>query len=130
MDEKVPRSIDGPAASPHEPPMDWFPPEPEVTDRDRAEGETQLRYEDVSQDGRLMVLALPHTIGDVVWRKILAQHPLAKLGRQGIFSILTRMVVESGAGPIGAGKPLRAEGRFQTVHTVDARGEVDRLLLN
>src|SRR5438067_9700417 len=115
MDEKVPPA--------HPITMDWFPEPPDVPDR--AEGESALRYEDVSQDGRVMLLALPHTIGDVIWRKILTHHPLAKLGREGIVSILTRMVIDHGtagaSGPIGVGKPLRADGRFQLAHTVDAR---------
>jgi hypothetical protein len=121
MDEKVPPRIESG--------MDWFPKPPEVPDQDRAEGETPLRYEDVSQDGRLMIAALPHTVGDVVWRKILVHHPLAKLGRQGIVSILTRMVVESQGGPISM-RPLHAEGRFELAHTVGNNGEVDRILLN
>src|SRR5579859_289116 len=128
MDEKVP--------SPHPTTMDWFPPAPDVPER--AEGDSPLRYEDVSQDGRVMLLALPHTIGDVIWRKILAHHPLAKSGREGIVSILTRMIIdcsvgsasECGAGPIGVGKPLRADGRFQLAHTTDANETVDRLMLN
>jgi len=115
MDEKVP---------------DWSPPPPEVPDHDHAEGESPLRYEDVSQDGRLMIGALPHTIGDVIWRKVLLHHPLAKLGRQGIVSILTRMVLESHGGPISVGKPLHADGRFQLAHTLDNEGQVDRVLLN
>src|SRR2546423_14733792 len=81
-----------------------------------------------------MLLPLPHTIGDVIWRKILTRHPLAKLGREGLVSILTRMVIDQGTagacGPIGVGKPLRADGRFQLAHTVDARDVVDRLMLN
>jgi hypothetical protein len=120
MDEKVP--------PPHPNAMDWFPEPPDV--QERAEGESALRYEDVSQDGRVMLLALPHSIGDVIWRKIIAHHPLAKLGREGIVSVLTRMVLEAAPGPIGVGKPLRADGRFQLAHTVDARGDVDRLMLN
>jgi hypothetical protein len=112
--------------------MDWFPEPPDVPER--AEGDSPLRYEDVSQDGRVMLLALPHTIGDVIWRKILTNHPLAKLGRQGIVSILTRMVIDHGVGgapgPVGVGKPLRADGRFQLAHTVDAQDAVDRLMLN
>jgi hypothetical protein len=110
--------------------MDWYPEEPDVAQLDRAEGESPLRYEDVSQDGRLMLLALPHTIGDVIWRKTLTHHPLGKLVHTGVVGILTRFIIEGGQGPVGVAKPLRAEGRFQLAHTVDARGEVDRLVLN
>jgi hypothetical protein len=109
---------------------DWFPPEPDVPELDRAEGDSPLRYEDVSQDGRLMLLALPHTIGDVIWRKILLHHPLAKLGHNGIVPILTRFVIEGGQGPVGVGKPLHAQGRFQLARTENAQGGVDRLVLN
>jgi hypothetical protein len=110
--------------------MDWFPDEPEVPDSDRAEGDSPLRYEDVSQDGRLMLLALPHTIGDIIWRRILLHHPLAKMGHLGIMPILTRFVVEGGDGPVGVGRPMSARGRYQLSHTVDANGQLDRILFN
>jgi hypothetical protein len=117
--------------------MDWYPTPPDVPDSDHAEGQSPLRYEDVSQDGRLMLLALPHTIGDVIWRKVISKpaphHPLAKLGHQGIVSVLTRMVIDHGGGtggPIGVGRPLQADGRFQLAHTVNAAGNVDRVMLN
>jgi hypothetical protein len=109
--------------------MDWFPPTPEVPPSYHAEGDSALRYEDVSQDGRLMVQALPHTIGDVIWRKILFRHPLLKLG-QGIAPIVTRLVIEISGVSIRPGRPLRADGRVQMAHTVDGAGQVDRLLLN
>jgi hypothetical protein len=114
----------------HSYPTHWYPGEPDVPASDHAEGDSPLRYEDVSQDGRLMLLALPHTIGDVIWRKILAHHPLGKMQFGGIVPILTRFVLEGGSGPVGVGRPLHAEGRFQLAHTVDAAGAADRILLN
>jgi hypothetical protein len=110
--------------------MPWFPDEPEVPPSDRAEGESHLRYEDVSQDGRLMLLALPHTIGDIIWRKILNHHPSTKIAHSGVVPILTRFVLEGGGGPVSVGKPMHGRGCFQMAHTADAAGEVDRLLLN
>jgi hypothetical protein len=69
--------------------MDAFPPPPEVPAEQRVSGECALRYEDVAQDGRLMPLAIPHLLGEVVWAKRLVHHPLHRLGRQGIVPILT-----------------------------------------
>jgi hypothetical protein len=89
-----------------------------------------LRYEDVSQDGRLMLLALPHSIGDVVWQRLLAHHPLISLGRSGVIPILTRFVIEGGDGPLGVRGPLSATGSFQLAHSTDERGEVKHLHLN
>jgi hypothetical protein len=112
-------------------PHEWFPEEPAV--EDRGEGDSGLRYEDVSQDGRLMLLALPHTIGDVIWRKIIAQDPQkwpSELHKAGIVGVLTRFVIEGGEGPIPIGRPLHARGCFQFSHTVDTDGKLDRILLN
>jgi hypothetical protein len=110
--------------------MDWFPVEPDVPASQRAVAESTLRYEDVSQDGRLMVLALPHTIGDVIWRKLLMHHPAASAPQKGIVPILTRFVIEGGAGPVSVRRPLDASGAYQFSHTVDASGAVDRILIN
>ena len=108
----------------------WFPDEPNVPASQRAVAESSLRYEDVSQDGRLMLLALPHTIGDVIWRKLLMHHPAASAREHGILPILTRFVIEGGAGPISVRRPLDVAGAYQFGHTVSADGAVDRILLD
>jgi hypothetical protein len=105
----------------------WYPDEPEVPAEHRGEAETHLRYEDVAQDGRLMLLALPHAIGDVVWRKLLVHHPVARLSRTGVIPILTRFLVEGGGGPVAVGHAIKSTGRFQLAQ---ADGDAGHLMLN
>lgn len=108
-----------------------FPEIPEVPESQRAHGPMSLRYEDVARDGRLMLQALPHGIGEVMWAKTLSKAGLAgHLNRQGIVPILTRFALQGLGGPIGVRRPLEGSGRWWLAHTTDARGEVDRLLLN
>ena len=110
--------------------MSLIPDRPAVPDEQRASGNFGLRYEDVAQDGRVMLLAMPQAIGEV-WRAVLGDHAKAiALRDQGVLPILTRLVIEGGGGPISVRKPLHAEGCYQLAHTVGADGAVDRILLN
>src|SRR5262245_58386931 len=107
-----------------------FPTPPDVPDEQRAAGQVPLRYEDVSQDGRVKLLALPHTIGAIVWQNALRPSAVQRAQHSGIVPILTRFVMEGGGGPVSVRKPLDAAGRYQLAHTVDAAGAVNRLILN
>lgn len=109
----------------------WFPTEPDVSPNQRATGLVQLRYEDVAQDGRVLVGALPQAIGDVIWRRVLYEHTAtAGLRDAGIVPILSRLVFEGGLGPVSVRKPLYAQGLYQLAHSVDEQGAVDRLFVN
>jgi hypothetical protein len=110
--------------------MDWFPDEPEVAPAQRGVGTSAMRYEDVTQDGRLALHALPHALGDVIWRGLLVGHPLAATQRSGVIPILHRFVLESSGGPVSVRNPLAAAGCFELAHTVDETGATERLLLN
>jgi acyl-CoA thioesterase FadM len=60
-----------------------------------------LRFEDVTQDGRLVLEALPHAL-QPIW-KLLAREPsFPAFQKQGIAPILTRFVLEGSAGPFSA----------------------------
>jgi hypothetical protein len=109
--------------------IDWFPDEPAVPDEARTTGTSALRYEDVSQDGRVALLGLPHAIGDVVWQKLLLRHAVARATRAGLIPVLSRFVIEGGEGPVSVRKPLSVDARYRLAHTVDGNGLVDRLLL-
>lgn len=90
-----------------------------------------LRYEDVTQDGRVALIALPNGVGEAIWRATLAHHPAREAMRdQGVVPILTRFVVEGSAGPFAVDPALEAHGRYQFAHTIDEKREVDRLYLN
>ncbi len=107
----------------------WFPPPPEVPEEDRATAPMFLRYEDVAQDARVRLEALPPGLGEVVWRGIVAKRlDPAEMIASGIIPILTRFVIEATDAPMAVGK-LVGHGRMQLAHSVDA-GAVDRLFFN
>jgi hypothetical protein len=107
-----------------------FPDEPEHTDGRRASGRIHLRYEDVSQDGRIMLDALPQAYGHVVWSSLLTDHPISLATRErGIVPILSRIVLEGGGGPVSVRRSLAADGCYELAHTVDDAGAPSRLLL-
>lgn len=98
---------------------------------ERTTGQFSLRYEDVAQDGRILLETLPVALG-VVWRNVLVPGEVREaLVAQGILPILSRFRIEGTAGPFAAvGKPLEVEGGYQVAHDVDAHGSVARLLLD
>ena len=107
-----------------------IPPEPEIAETQRASGVIHLRYEDVSQDGRVVVTALPQALGEAVWRPLLSRTPIAHALRDaGIVPILSRLHVRGGLGPISVRASLQAHGCYDMAHTVDAQGTVDRIVL-
>lgn len=70
-----------------------------------------LRFEDVTQDGRLVLEALPNALGPTVWMGILHKDPTsAAMLAQGIVPILSRLVLEGRPGPFSATTPVEAEG--------------------
>jgi hypothetical protein len=109
-------------------PVSWIPAEPPVPPEQRAKSRFYLRYEDVSQDGRLVVEACPEALG-AVWRH-LAKRPLPAFSYTGVVPILSRVCVVIGDGPISAYGPAEADGMYQLAHTVGDDGEVDKVLLN
>ncbi|APR87467.1 hypothetical protein A7982_12816 [Minicystis rosea] len=106
----------------------WIPEEPAVPSQQRATGRFTLRYEDISQDGRLLVEALPTALGEI-WRRLDDAQRASFGSERGVLPILSRVIVENGEGPISVGGPTTTEGLYQLAHTVDAAGAVDRLIL-
>ncbi len=97
---------------------------PDVPAEQRGRGDLSFRYEDVTQDGRLVARAASHAIGAAVWRDVLERHPLTPtLIGQGILPILARLVVVVGGGPIGVRAKVMAEGGFEIVEAVDDAGK-------
>jgi hypothetical protein len=111
--------------------MFTIPPWPTVPAEQRGAAPVSLRYEDVTQDGRLLLHAIPHAIGEVLWQHVLERHPMrGKLADAGIIPILTRLITEGTGSPLAVRKPLEGEGGFELAHTVDQHGAVDRLVMN
>lgn len=111
--------------------MQYFPELPALAPEARSTGRGYLRYEDVAQDGRVMLAALPHSVGTVVWGRGLAGHPISAQARDaGIIPITTRIIIAGDDGRVPVGKPLEAAGGFQLAHTTDVAGDPDKLILN
>ncbi|MGH7294760.1 MAG: hypothetical protein ACRELB_07505 [Polyangiaceae bacterium] len=101
-----------------------IPPTPERTPRGSAR--VHLRFEDVTQDGRLVLEALPNALGPAIWRAILAQDPASKATfAAGIVPILSRFVLDGAPGPFSANAPVEAEGTCQLARTDDGRYVLD-----
>jgi hypothetical protein len=108
-----------------------FPPPPDVPDDQRAQARVSLRYEDITQDGRLAMEALAPALGEVVWRQLLIPGPhVPAMSRAGIIPILSRLVIEGCGGPFSTQHPIDATGRYQLAHAVGESGQVERLLVN
>jgi hypothetical protein len=106
-----------------------FPEPPPNASSPRDRVELVQRYEDVAQDGRVKLAALPHALGPAGWFPFMARYPDTRrlTAEQGIVPILTRAVVEGGGGPVSVNDRLEAEGFQALARSVDSRG-VDRIL--
>lgn len=106
------------------------PPAPDVPAGQSATVTWEPRYEDVAQDGRLTVLALPPAIGASVWRPILTGHAgMRAANRQGIVPILTRLHVMALPTLTRVDRSLHGHGRFALARS-EKDGAVDKLYLN
>jgi hypothetical protein len=85
-----------------------------------------LRFEDVTQDGRLVLEALPNALSATVWRGLLRDDEGAQaIYAHGIVPILSRFVMEGAPGPFSSSAPIEAEGCYRL-----GRGEEGRLMLD
>jgi hypothetical protein len=101
-----------------------IPPFPADTPRVRAP--VRLRFEDVTQDGRLVLEALPNAIGPTAFRGILMKDPGAlAVFKSGIVPVLTRFSLEGTAGPFSAEGKVEAEGTCRIARSEDGRFVLD-----
>lgn len=108
-----------------------IPEFPDVLSSQRAQSPVYMRYEDVAQDGSLKVGGMPHAIGLVCLGKLWFKTQLSNQTRpHGIVPIMTRLAMQSLHHPISVRNPVEADGSYQLAHTKDARGNVERILLN
>jgi hypothetical protein len=100
-----------------------IPPAPEGA---RCVAAVPLRFEDVAQDGRLVLEALPTAFATTVWRPLWSgSTAIRSLGSQGIVPILARLRLEGTAGPFSATASVEAEGTFRLAPADDGRVMLD-----
>lgn len=111
--------------------MLYFPDPPEVAADQRSAGKLHLRYEDICQDGRVLLEALPQGMGIAVWRDLLARHPLTEMSRKtGIIPILTRLILAGEDGRLSVSFPVACHGRVELAHSSNPAGQLARLHMN
>ena len=107
--------LHGPAAPPAS-----IPPMP--TTAPRSSGRVPLRFEDVTQDGRLVLEALPTALGPTIWRGLLDKDPgVRACYKNGVFPIISRLVLEGTPGPFSANGRVEAEGSYRLARADDGR---------
>lgn len=89
-----------------------------------------LRFEDIAQDGRIVLSAMQHLLGATTWPDLF-QHPWAgTLRDQGVVPILTYVEIENGDGPFSnVGTVVEADGRWK-VGSVEENGKIERLVVS
>jgi hypothetical protein len=111
--------------------LDWIGAPPAPGDLPSASARVHLRYEDVTQDGRVLLEVLPNALGSAIWSAQLEKDPFAlECLRRGIVPILTRFVLEGTPGPFGVGKPLDAVGRWALGRVLNEEGVTEKLVVN
>jgi len=105
------------------------PPIPQFPDDQVAITENLLRYEDCTQDGRLIPIAIPPSLGGL-WQSVVRHHPGARNAvAAGIVPILTRLTLSSEDQPIRVDRPVEGRAGFVLAH--DREGdEITRLYMN
>jgi hypothetical protein len=96
----------------------------------RLTARLDLRYEDVTQDGRVLLETLPVALG-AMWKNLMGDAAVRRSMREaGIIPILTRFELEGAPGPFAVDKPIQVEGGFALSHSVGEDGKVERILLD
>src|SRR3569832_2511886 len=105
------------------------PPMPDFAPGQSTVTTAPMRYEDLTQDGRLTPIALPPTMSGL-WRDVLSDHPGARNSlKTGIIPILTRMTLICEDQPIHVNRPIEVKAGFELAHDRDHAGEVTRLFM-
>jgi hypothetical protein len=109
--------------------LPFIPEEPEVPEDQRGEAELGVRFEDICQDGRLRIDGVWPPLGRILWNEARMGRVFAGLGKSGIWNVLARLVIHAEDVPISPRRRSLNRVLYQLAHTVDERGEVNRIVL-
>lgn len=87
--------------------------------------ELRARYEDITQDGRVLLTALMPGLG-AVWRSLVSSEMLEGFRAQGILPILRRLAITAEEGPFSVHVPLSFSGTWRLAREADG----DRIFVN
>ncbi|MDP9151614.1 MAG: acyl-CoA thioesterase [Myxococcota bacterium] len=87
----------------------------------RTNAEVPLRFEDVTQDGRLVLESLPTALFPTVWSVLARDQGIQAIYGAGIVPILSRLLLEGTPGPFPATATAAAEGASRLVRTQEGR---------
>jgi len=77
-----------------------------------------LRFEDVTQDGRVVLEALPNALEPTVWQRLRNTEPATSACiARGIIPVLTRFVLEGAPGPFSPHQPVEALATWRLART-------------
>jgi hypothetical protein len=110
-----------------------LPLRPAIPPEQCASGSLHVRYEDITQEGRLILETSTTALGETIWRRLLAHHPISALiAAEGIVPILTRLVAEGTPGPFSIASRLTVDGAYEVARSVTTaeEGAPTRLYLN
>jgi hypothetical protein len=110
--------------------MQPFPTLPEAPEDAAQSAQLEHRYDDLTQHGHIKLSALPLVLNRVCFDKIWTRHPLFETRRQGVFPILSRLVLEADPVPVSFTAPLDGRGRIQLAHERDVDNNVSALFMN
>ena len=97
---------------------------------ERIQGAFEPRYEDITQDGRLRIDAVPAGL-DAIWRRVTVPSEVrTALVARGILPLLTRFEIEAAGGPFSPQSPIEVEGGYAVAHDADDAGNVARVFLD
>lgn len=103
-----------------------MPPQPQdLPDAHKAHGVVHLRFEDITQAGRLRITTVP-LAAQCIWQKAYAQQRLKDAANQGILPILTRLKLWVNQEEFSVHGKMEAEGVFQLAKDEES----GRLFLN
>jgi hypothetical protein len=108
----------------------WIPQAPEVSAELRGEAESELRYQDLCQDGRLRIAGVWPPMGQILWTRMQLARSLGRLARQGIRNVMSYVAMASEDVPLSIFAPAHSAVKVELGHTRDESGAPNRVILN
>ncbi len=104
------------------------PPMPAFLSDHASNTQGHLRYEDCAQDGRLIPIAIPPSLGALFQNAIMRHAGARNAIAAGVVPILTRQTLVSLDQPVRIDRPIEIRAGFDLAHAAE-NGEVTRLFM-